>query len=158
MNKPTVYIETSIISYLVARPSADVVVRGHQTSTIEWWGNCLAQARPFVSDYVVQEVRRGAPEWAARRLAAIEGFSVIQTSPEAERLAGIYIAERLVPPTKPFDALHLALASASGIEYLLTWNCKHLASAAVRKRAAAINLREGVPVPVICTPEELMSY
>jgi len=153
---PSVYIETSIVSYLAARPSRDVVVLGHQAITVEWWQTCLSRVRPFVSDFVLTEAAKGDAEAARRRVEALKGIPLLSTSQQVELLARTYIREKLVPESEPVDALHLALASANDIDYLLTWNCRHIAAATVRRRIAAINVREGCSVPILCTPEELM--
>lgn len=91
-----------------------------------------------------------------QRLAAIKDFEVLPTPEEVERLARVYIEAHAVPASEPLDALHLALASYHGVDYLVTWNCRHIASASVRRLVAELNTREGHTVPVLCTPEELM--
>ncbi len=156
MGVPAVYIETSIVSYLTARPSRDVVTLGHQSLTLEWWEAVLPKVRPVTSRITLMEAGKGNPEAASRRLAALEPIMILSVSLEAESLARTYLEEKLIPEQAELDALHLALASAHGVDYLLTWNCRHLAAAVVRRRLASINTREGFPIPVICTPEELM--
>lgn len=155
---PTVYIETSVVSYLVARPSRDVVVAGHQVITVEWWETRLPRLRACVSDFVMEEARKGNPEMAQARLQVLSGLSLLAAGPEAERLAAIYVQKGLIPGSEPGDAAHLAIATAHGMDYLVTWNCRHLASAAVRRRVSEINAREGHGSPIICTPEELMEF
>ena len=155
---PSVYIETTIVSYLVAKPARDVVVLGHQAVTRDWWDSRLARVRGFVSQFVLDEAGKGDSEQAALRLSTLEKFPLLPTTPEAERLAASYLSRGLIPASEPMDALHLAMASAHGIDYLLTWNCRHLASASVRKRLGGINSSLGFPLPVLCTPEELMEF
>lgn len=155
---PTVYVETSVVSYLVARPSRDVVVAGHQVITVEWWETRLPRLRGCVSDFVIEEARKGNAEMARARLDALVHLPLLPATSEAERLAEIYVREGLIPLGEPGDAAHLAVATAHGVDYLVTWNCRHLASAVVRRKVAAINTREGHGVPVICTPEELMEF
>ena len=153
--KPTLYMETTIPSYYSALPSRDIVVLAHQEITREWWSVCVSQYEVFVSELVIQEALRGDPEAAKRRTEAITLFPVLEILPEAERLAGIYL--RKIPILKEAlrDALHLAIASAHGMDYLVTWNCTHIARGEVRKVLEQINDLEGIVTPTICTPEEL---
>jgi len=156
--RPSVYIETSVISYRVARPATDVIVYAHQLLTNQWWERALPHVQPFVSRYVWTEAGRGDAAMAAKRLALLDPPCVLPTTPEAEELARMYLAERLAPINEVNDALHLSLASVHGIDYLLTWNCRHIAAAEIRRRVAIINTREGNRVPILCTPEELMEF
>ncbi len=117
---PSVYIETSVVSYLVARPSKDVVTLAHQIITVDWREARLQFVRPFVSPYVIEELGRGNPSAAERRLAAVREIPVLPSTPDAEDLARVYLAERLLPEGELADALHLALASAHALDYLLT--------------------------------------
>ena len=107
---------------------------------------------------MLNEAGRGDPDLARRRLPALAALPVLPTTPAVEALASKYMSEGLVPVSEPLDALHLSSASVHGIEYLLTWNCRHLAAASVRRRLTAINERAGHPVPIVCTPEELMEF
>ena len=158
MTKPTVYIETSVVSYLVARPSRDVIVLGHQVITAEWWEKSLPRVDAFTSQAVLVEAAKGDPDAARRRLSALEGIPIVPESPTADNLARTYISEKLIPQSVAYDALHLALASVFEIEYLLTWNCRHLAAANIRKAIWDINRREGFSTPELCTPEQLMEF
>jgi predicted nucleic acid-binding protein len=133
-----------------------LIILAHQLITAEWWERALPRLAPFVSRYVISEAGKGDPSVAAKRLKATESFPVLPTPLEAEELAARYIAEELVPKGEIYDALHLALASYHRIDYLVTWNCRHIAAASVRRRVAALNSKLGVGVPVLCTPEELM--
>lgn len=156
--KPSVYIETSVVSYLVARPSRDPVVKGHQVVTREWWDTRLPLIRGLASPAVVAEASRGDAREVRKRLGVLADLDLLAGGPEIEALAGVYVARRLIPESSPLDALHLAYASFHRVDYLLTWNCRHLASAVVRSRVAAINREQGRATPTICTPEELMEF
>jgi predicted nucleic acid-binding protein len=157
-NRPTVYIETSVFSYLAARPSRDVIAHAHQMLTVEWWDRSLPRVEAFASAIVLEEASRGDPEAAVRRIRLIEQMDFLPTPPEVEALARTYIDANLIPESQLYDALHLAIASVHAIDYLLTWNCKHIAAATVRRGLAAINIREGFGIPVLCTPEELLEF
>jgi hypothetical protein len=156
MNRAKAYIESSVVSYYVARASRDVVVLAHQEITRGWWKDCLPQYEPCISEVVLEEVRRGDPEAAAGRINAISAFTLLPITAGVEALAAVYVRDLQFPEKALRDALHIALASAHAVDYLVTWNCAHIASAHIRRGLAEINTREGVSVPVICTPEELM--
>lgn len=156
MSCPKVYIESSVVSYHVARPSRDVVALAHQEITREWWMNRLPRFEPYVSELVLEEIRRGDSEAATERLRSVERFPLLPISREVESLAAIYAQELCLPEKALRDTIHIAVAAVHGIDYLVTWNCAHIANAQIRPALAEINLREGVPVPIICTPEELL--
>ena len=151
----TVYIETTIVSYLVARPSRDLVAAAHQQLTREWWDSRRAKFTCFVSDLVLDEVREGDPEQAALRLEAVRGFPRLAATPEAERLAAAFLKGPL-PAKSAGDAAHLAIAAAGKVKYLLTWNCAPLANGQVLELLDPIAAAAGFKLPRVCTPEELM--
>lgn len=155
MTPPSVYIETSVISYLTARPSRDVILLGQQVFTARWWETDRLAYRCFVSEPVLAECAMGDPDAARRRLQAIEAISILPNSDQVARLTAVYLAEGLVPPKMRYDAVHLAMASAHGIDYLVTWNCRHLATPRARRMIAGINQREGFSIPALTTPMEL---
>jgi predicted nucleic acid-binding protein len=154
--KPSAYIETSVVSYYTARRSRDLIVAAHQEITYAWWDGHLHEYAAYVSQVVLEEIRRGDPAAATERLAAISEFQVLPASPEIEPLAESYLTELRLPQDALYDTLHIALASVHGVDYLVTWNCRHIANAHLRKRLAEINVRLGVSTPIICTPEELL--
>ncbi len=151
----TVYLESTIPSYLTAFPSRDVIVLAHQQITKEWWDSRLEHYEAYVSELVIQEISAGDADAARKRLEAVSQFPILNITAEAERLAGVYLETIPIIKDEPRDALHLATASASGMDYLLTWNCSHIACAEVRKALEAVNDAEGISTPVVCTPEEL---
>ena len=157
MDQPRLYIESSVVSYRAARPSRDVVVLAHQEITRAWWERCLPQYDVCISQIVVEEIRRGDPVAAARRLDSVSSFYSLPTSREVEELAAIYLDELVFPEKALRDTLHVAVASVHNIDYLVTWNCAHIVNAHIRRRLAEINLREGVSIPIICTPEEMVN-
>ncbi len=154
--KQTVYVETSVISYLAGRPARDLIVVAHQEVTREWWDEQSNGFELVISELVVQEAGAGDPEASRVRLAAIEGMAILALSDEAVSIAEHLAGGGPIPPEAVADALHIAVAAANGIDYLLTWNCKHLANASLRVRIAAVLGSLGYTCPVICTPEELM--
>ena len=151
----TVYIETTIVSYLVARPSRDLIVAGHQQLTREWWEHRRLKFACFISDVVLDEARAGNPEQAALRLEALHGFPRVAATPEAERMAAAFL-EGVLPVKAARDAAHLAIAAVGRVKYLLTWNCNHLANAQILDRLEPVAIAAGYKLPRVCTPEELM--
>ncbi len=152
----SVYDETSVISYLTSRPSRDVVTAAHQQLTLDWWSNARPGFRVFVSEIVVQEASLGDPSSAKQRLAAIDGLPLLELSDNARSLAKALISDLAVPGNAAVDALHIAVAADNGIDYLLTWNCKHIANAKTRTLIERCLRSRGYDPPVLCTPEELM--
>jgi len=156
MDKPTVYIETTIPSYLVAEPSRDVVVAGHQRTTHDWWKTADERFELVISELVHQELSGGNPELAAKRLAVVKEFPILGANAAVEELVKTYGKELGLVGRARGDIPHFAFCVAYEVDYLATWNCAHLANAIVVRRLREINLRLGLWLPIICTPEELM--
>lgn len=154
--KPTVYIETSVISYLTARPSRDLIVAGHQQITAEWWNTVRSSVECLISPFVIEEASRGDEDAAQRRMAVLSGFVILEVNAEIRNLAERYFAAIDLPDRARIDAFHLAVAVWHEVDYLLTWNCKHIAGARVRRILLELNELLGIRTPIICTPEELM--
>ena len=152
----SVYLETSFISYLVARASRDVVVAGHQQTTQEWWANRRSEFECSVSQVVIDEASAGDPTEVQKRLAIISTLPALEITAAAEALAEAIMAAGMLPPHAVRDAAHVAVAAVHAIDYLLTWNCKHLANAQISRRIALVCEKRGHRMPSICTPEELM--
>ena len=153
---PSVYIETTIISYLTAEPSRDLIVAAHQQITAEWWANVRAKVDCRISPFVVGEASRGDAVYAKKRLDEIAGFAMLEVNRQVEELAQTYFAALQLPEKAKIDAFHLAVAAWHQVDYVLSWNCKHIASARTQKTLQKINARLGVDTPIVCTPEELM--
>lgn len=154
--KPTVYIETTIIGHLTSRLPADVVVTGQMLVTRQWWTKSRQDFETFISDLVHKEVSRGDPAAASERLEAIHMIPSVPILDGARKLAVELILRHGLPDKARVDALHLAICATNGIDYLLTWNCRHLANAARQKTMTEICAAFGYSVPVICTPQQLM--
>jgi len=153
----SVYIETSIPSYLTARASRDLRAAAWQQTTVQWW----AQERPkfelFTSELVLAEVREGDTEAAGRREATLGDLPLLTMTDESKELAARLLAEGGMPPQAEADALHVAVASVHGMDYLLTWNCRHINNAATKPVIRSICAVAGYACPEICTPLELLS-
>ena len=152
----SVYLETTFISYLVARPSRDVIVAGHQQTTQDWWANRRSEFECSVSQVVIDEASVGDPAEVQKRLAIIGGLPTLAITDEANALTQAIMAAGILPPKVLRDAAHVAVAAVHAIDYLLTWNCKHLANAQIARRIAVVCEKLGRKMPIICTPEELM--
>ena len=153
--RPKVYLETTIPSYLTAWASRDLVKAAHQQITREWWQH-RARFDLYISQLVLREASGGDAEAARLRLEALKGVTVLALSPAASALAQQLVQQGPLPGNAVADALHIAIAVVNGMDYLLTWNCAHIANAAIRHRIEATCRASGYEPPVLCTPEELM--
>ena len=154
--KPKVYIETTIPSYLTARPNNDIRATANKNTTIEWWENRKSEFEVFTSEFVIAESSQGNPEASNRRMAVIEDIPELDVNEEVKRLAKALILEGPIPKQSEIDAYHIAVATVNGMDYLLTWNCTHIANAVIRTKIEAVCRVHGYEPPIICTPQELM--
>jgi hypothetical protein len=154
--RPAVYIETTIPSYLTARPSASLPQMARQKATWDWWHGEKARHRCFVSQVVLDEAAVGDAEAAERRAECLAGIPVLETTEEVVRLTRSLVQSGIFPRRAIADYSHLAYAAVFRLDYLLTWNFRHLANAEAQVRLRAIVERAGFAFPVICTPEALM--
>lgn len=155
MKKPSIYIETSVVSYLVAEPSVNIVTAARQALTRQWWDEKRQDYELYISEFVVSEAASGDSLMADRRLAALSGIAEIQLTGAATDLAEMLIEEGPLPAKAALDALHIAVAVAGGMEFLVTWNFRHLANATMRGQIERKCRLRGFEPPIICTPEEL---
>ena len=153
--KSSVYVESSVISYLTARPSRDVVKSARQALTTEWWQSSQAEFDVFISVLVRKEVAAGDPVAAAQQLAIVKDIVVLGTSFEAEHIADALIMEKALPENSKEDALHIGIAASHGMDYVLTWNFKHIINARKKSHVIQIVQNLGFSCPVLCSPEEL---
>jgi predicted nucleic acid-binding protein len=149
-----VYVETSVVSYLTSRPSENVVIAAHQQLTRRWWRG-RDQYRVVISQAVLDEAAGGDPIERARRLRRLRGLPVLPLTDNATKLAGELLRRGALPRKAMVDALHIAIAATHHVEFLLTWNCKHMANAAMRGTIESICRAADLRPPIICTPEEL---
>ncbi len=152
----SVYLETTFISYLVARPSRDLLVAAHQQATHDWWTNRRSEFECCVSQVVIDEASAGDPAEVQKRLAIIGSLPALDVTETVELLTRAIMAAGILPPHAFPDAAHVAVAAVHAVDYLLTWNCKHLANAQIARRIAVVCENLGHRMPIICTPEELM--
>lgn len=153
--KPKVYIETTVISYLTAWPSRDIVIAGHQQVTREWWATASDRFELVASELVVREASAGDPTAARDRMSELNSLELLEATDSALSLAQDLIDRHAVPAEAADDALHIAIAVTNGVEYLVTWNCRHIANATMRGWIDSICIDAGYRPTVICTPEEL---
>ena len=154
--KPKAYLETTVVSYLTARASRDLIVAAHQKLTRVWWERRRKRFDLYGSQLVIREAAAGDKRAARRRLEVLEPLPLLEITDAAGQLARDLVAEAPIPKKASEDALHIALATVHGMDYLLTWNCKHIANAEIRNAVTAVCSVHGYHPPVICTPEELM--
>lgn len=145
-----------MISYLTARPSRDIVVAAHQELTRQWWDQRRMAYHLVVSDVVLREAAAGDSEAAEQRSAVLAGIEVLEVGDGALELAEELVRRGAVPHVAAEDALHIAIAVTNGVDYLLTWNCAHIANAAMRRAIDDVCVEQGCEPTVLCTPEELI--
>jgi predicted nucleic acid-binding protein len=151
-----VYVETTIPSYLAARMSRDRLIAAHQQLTREWWESRRPTFELYVSEPVLEESAAGDAALAKRRLELLADIPILALTGGILRLAEALVTEEAIPRKATVDALHIAIATAYGCDYLLTWNCRHIANAEIQRAARLVVRRQGFELPIICTPEELM--
>jgi hypothetical protein len=150
------YIETTVVSYLTARPSRDLVIAGHQQLTHEWWNTCRTNYELCVSRLVLDEAGAGDAQAAQERLVVLQPMLVLETTADALQLAKELLQAGALPAKAADDALHIAVAATKAVPYLLTWNCRHLANVVMRPVIESVCTAKGFKPPIICTPEDLL--
>ena len=152
----TVYIETSIVSYLRSRPSAQVVTVARQVLTRRWWEHERQNYQLITSQYVLDEASRGNEGLAAERLAQLSGIPLLDLPTAIPALADRLLGCAVLPENARLDALHICAAAFHGLDYLLTWNCSHIANARLLPRVRNVLQDLGYTLPTVCTPEEML--
>ena len=155
--KPTLYLETTVPSYYVARPSRDIIVAAQQECTREWWERRRRDFDIHISQVVLDEVKVGDAEMARQRMELIKPFPLLTLNDDATELTAALIHQGPLPVKAARDAAHIAVAAVFGMHFLLTWNCTHIANAAMFEKVRAICGQQGFSCPVICTPNELLA-
>lgn len=153
---PKVYIETTIPSYLVSYPNRDILIAAHQELTHRWWRERRHAFELFISEFVVSECEAGDAAMAAKRVNILTGIHSLEIGPESLELARTLITQGPLPAKAEVDAFHIAVAAVNAMDYLLTWNMKHIANAVMRKDIEDRCRQAGFEPPVICTPDELL--
>jgi len=151
-----VYIETTFVSYLTARPSRDLIVAGHQQITHEWWDTRRGDYELCVSQLVFQEAGDGDAQAAQERLDVLATMTMLEIKEEAVELAEELVQAGALPAKAGNDALHIAVVAIHRVPYLLTWNCRHMANATMRAQIESVCASKGFKAPIICTPEEML--
>ena len=154
--KPKVYLETTIPSYLAARPSRDLLVAAHQQLTRDWWEFRRTHFDLYISELVIQEIRAGDPAIAHERLRLLADIPIVAVGDDIVGLVEDMVSGGPLPAKAVGDAVHIAIATIYGFDYLLTWNCRHIANAELFRALRRIVERRGFDLPALCTPEELM--
>jgi hypothetical protein len=152
-----VYIETSVVSYLASHPSRDVRVAAWQEITSQWWEQERCKYELFTSELAIAEASGGDKDAARRRLDWLKDIPILAIDETTKRFAAQLVQGGGVPSEAQADALHIAVASLQGVDYLLTWNCRHIDNAATKPLIRSICAIVGYPCPEICTPLELLS-
>jgi hypothetical protein len=153
--KPTVYLETSVVSFLTARPSNNLIVAGKQETTRQWWERRRDRYDLFVSQLVIDESARGDATAASRRVQTIAGIPSLDIDAEVVQITDAIMDSGIIPPKAAPDAGHIAVASRHGMDYLVTWNCAHIANAEILGRISYRVREAGYWLPIVCTPDEL---
>ena len=156
MDRPAIYIETTIVSYLAGRPSRDLLVAACQQATHEWWRDHRERYELYTSQLVIAEAERGDSEAAGKRLEYLTGVPEVPVTPEVGDLAKALVAHGALPARATADALHIAVAAVHGIDLLLTWNCRHIDNPGTKPAARSVCAVAGFACPEICTPIEIL--
>ncbi len=153
--KPKVYLETTVVSLLTARPARDVIMMSMIAQTKKWWVTERERFELIVSDIVIREAAAGDVAAARRRNEVLQQLVAVENDAESQALADVFLQNMALPAKASDDALHIAIAAVNQMDYLLTWNCRHIANAAMRPKLEGLCLAEGYRCPIICTPPEL---
>ena len=156
MAKQKVYIETSVVSYYASRPSRDLVIAARQETTRELWPMLVNRFDRYISMLVLMEINKGDPTAVNERKKVISDLPVLDVTPESESLAEAIVSEGLIPERFGEDSLHIALAVVNGMDYLVTWNFRHLNNALIKIHIMRFIEKQGYVAPVICSPDELL--
>lgn len=151
-----VYVETTIPSYLAAWPSRDLLQAARKQITHDWWDNHRQNYDLCISQTVVDEAGAGDADAASRRLPYLESLPLLELTEDVNDVAKAIMGSGLLPEKAARDAVHIAVSSVHGIDILLTWNCRHIANAAIMKELGDIVAQCGHEMPILCTPEELL--
>jgi predicted nucleic acid-binding protein len=151
----SVYIETTIVGHIAGRIHPDPFVSARQQVTRDWWRDEASKFAVYISQLVIDECSEGDATAAAERLDVVKDLHLLESSNDVDELANALITGKAIPASEPRDAFHIAIAAVNGVNYLLTWNFKHIANAILRPHIEQICRENGFEPPIICTPDEL---
>ncbi len=155
MIREKIYLETSVISFLTARPSRDLLGLAKQELTRQWWGENSTAYDFYISDPVLEEIRKGDKVAALHRMELVADLPVLDINDEVVALSHLLLSAKILPAKAALDILHVAIAAAHGMSYLATWNCRHLNNAALKRQIQREIAAAGYNEVIIATPEEL---
>ncbi len=155
MKKHKIYIETSVVSYYVAERSENIRIAGHQLSTIDMWKQ-LSKFDVYISDIVLDEISKGSEEQSLTRLNTVEGFNILDLDKKAKDLSDLLLTNNAIPAKCPEDALHIAVTAVNNIDFIVTWNFKHINNPFMKTKIREIIKDAGYKCPIMCSPEELI--
>jgi hypothetical protein len=153
----SIFIEATIPSYYVARPSRDLLQLARQQLTREWWDIRRQQFDLPTSQLVLDEASGGEPAKAAERLDLLGGIALLDLNEQVAALATALLTAGILPAVAGRDAYHIAAAGVHDTDFLLTWNCRHIANPFIADRPLTCFSGAGVHLPVICTPEQFFT-
>lgn len=151
----TVYVETTVVGSIAGRMHPNPLIAARQQQSRTWWKTASAEHELLISQLVVDECLAGDPDAAQERVDVLVGIPRLVVSGAARDLADALMDGKAIPESEPRDALHIAIAAAHGVKYLVTWNFKHIANATLRELINDVCRDNGHEPPIICTPEEL---
>lgn len=154
---PSVYLETTIPSYLAAHPSRDLIIAAHQQITHDWWRNARKRFDLYISEALLDEIRGGDANAASRRLELVQGLPILELNDDVRRLVHEYDQRLGLGGRARADLPHIAFAVAYEMDYLVTWNCRHIANGEVIRRLLESNSELGLSTPLLVTPEEILT-
>ena len=154
--KRTLYVETSVVSYLTAQASNGPIVSACQNVTRTWWNTCNLSFDTFISPFVVEEASAGDPFAAAARLVILRSMPVLSIGPEVQQLAEFLVLGGGLPAKARLDSLHVACAAYHDIDVLATWNCRHIANAVQLPVMRGLCAAKGYRLPELVTPFQLL--
>ena len=159
VSKPKVYLETSFISYMVGKDTTNVKIASEQAWTRKWWAEIAPACDVFASNFVVEEAKDGAEDYVARRLEFLKDIPLISYDREkVKQLAARLLGDEAFPPNAKVDAFHVATAAVCGVDYLLTWNCKHIANPVRLPQTIDVIRKSGFVCPQILKPSTYFEY
>ena len=152
----SVYLETTVIGNIAGRMHPDPKIAARQQVTREWWTTAPDRYDLYVSEITIEECGDGDPDAAKERIDLVRNIDLIETSAEAEELAELLVNRLAVPASEPRDALHIVIATVNAVQFIVTWNFKHILNPHLQTKIANACREGGYDPPVICTPQQLL--